>query len=122
MLAMPVLAAKRKSRLSSPPAIFLISFSRKGRKLPTEELANESRSTHITVAADMVFSLSHYLSGVRSQITAPLHLLIFILLADSHRRLCPGADRCVMEGNSVLWNVSTSPPFQPAKACRNLVL
>lgn len=33
------------------------------RKLPTEELANESRSTHITVAADMVFSLSHYLSG-----------------------------------------------------------
>ncbi|KAI0368107.1 Sec7-domain-containing protein [Pilatotrama ljubarskyi] len=38
---------------------------RKGRvrKAPTEELANESRSTHITVAADMVFSLSHYLSG-----------------------------------------------------------
>ncbi|EJF62771.1 Sec7-domain-containing protein [Dichomitus squalens LYAD-421 SS1] len=39
--------------------------NRKGRsrKPPTEELANESRSTHITVAADMVFSLSHYLSG-----------------------------------------------------------
>ncbi|CAK5275581.1 unnamed protein product [Mycena citricolor] len=38
---------------------------RKGRsrKVPTEELANESRSTHITVATDMVFSLSHYLSG-----------------------------------------------------------
>ncbi|KAF8918488.1 hypothetical protein CPB85DRAFT_1430659 [Mucidula mucida] len=35
----------------------------KQRKLPTEELANESRSTHITVAADMVFSLSHFLSG-----------------------------------------------------------
>ncbi|KAI0701822.1 hypothetical protein BC835DRAFT_1264460 [Cytidiella melzeri] len=35
----------------------------RGRKVPTEELANESRSTHITVAADMVFSLSHYLSG-----------------------------------------------------------
>ncbi|THV08590.1 hypothetical protein K435DRAFT_825040 [Dendrothele bispora CBS 962.96] len=33
------------------------------RKGPTEELANESRSTHITVAADMVFSLSHFLSG-----------------------------------------------------------
>lgn len=32
--------------------------------MPAEELANESRSTHITVAADMVFSLSHYLSGV----------------------------------------------------------
>ncbi|KAI9509449.1 Sec7-domain-containing protein [Russula earlei] len=38
---------------------------RKGkiRRLPNEELANESRSTHITVAADMVFSLSHYLTG-----------------------------------------------------------
>ncbi|KAF8076350.1 hypothetical protein FPV67DRAFT_1407470 [Lyophyllum atratum] len=35
----------------------------RARKLPTEELANESRSTHITVAADMVFSLSHFLSG-----------------------------------------------------------
>ncbi|KAH8105009.1 Sec7-domain-containing protein [Phellopilus nigrolimitatus] len=33
------------------------------RKMPAEELANESRSTHITVATDMVFSLSHYLSG-----------------------------------------------------------
>ncbi|KAF9075862.1 hypothetical protein BDP27DRAFT_1314622 [Rhodocollybia butyracea] len=33
------------------------------RKLPAEELANESRSTHITVATDMVFSLSHFLSG-----------------------------------------------------------
>ena len=39
-------------------------FYRRIRKLPNEELANESRSTHITVAADMVFSLSHYLSGV----------------------------------------------------------
>jgi brefeldin A-inhibited guanine nucleotide-exchange protein len=36
----------------------------RSKKLPAEELANESRSTHITVAADMVFSLSHYLSGV----------------------------------------------------------
>ncbi|KAI0032389.1 hypothetical protein K488DRAFT_78525 [Vararia minispora EC-137] len=38
---------------------------RKGklRRMPNEELANESRSTHITVAADMVFSLSHFLSG-----------------------------------------------------------
>ncbi|KAF8591584.1 Sec7-domain-containing protein [Ramaria rubella] len=34
------------------------------RKLLNEDLANESRSTHITVAADMVFSLSHHLSGV----------------------------------------------------------
>ena len=37
---------------------------RKPKKLPTEELVNESRSTHFTVATDMVFSLSHYLSGV----------------------------------------------------------
>ncbi|KAL5527125.1 hypothetical protein ACEPAG_5916 [Sanghuangporus baumii] len=35
----------------------------KVKKMPAEELANESRSTHITVAADMVFSFSHYLSG-----------------------------------------------------------
>ncbi|KZS97559.1 Sec7-domain-containing protein [Sistotremastrum niveocremeum HHB9708] len=37
--------------------------NRRQRKPPAEELAAESRSTHITVAADMVFSLSHYLSG-----------------------------------------------------------
>lgn len=43
----------------------LTFFYSRVRKLPTEELANESRSTHITVAADMVFSLSHFLSGVR---------------------------------------------------------
>ncbi|KAF9782748.1 sec7 guanine nucleotide exchange factor [Thelephora terrestris] len=33
------------------------------KKLPNEDLANESRSTHITVASDMVFSLSHHLNG-----------------------------------------------------------
>jgi brefeldin A-inhibited guanine nucleotide-exchange protein len=44
-----------------------IPDQRKGRAraMPKEELATESRSTHITVAADMVFSLSHFLSGVR---------------------------------------------------------
>ena len=36
--------------------VFMTLYSR-ARKPPTEELANESRSTHITVAADMVFSL-----------------------------------------------------------------
>ncbi|KAK0453821.1 hypothetical protein EV421DRAFT_1766756 [Armillaria borealis] len=42
-----------------------VDGGRKGKtkKPPTEELANESRSTHITVATDMVFSLSHFLSG-----------------------------------------------------------
>ena len=42
----------------------LTFFTSRSRKVPSEELANESRSTHITVAADMVFSLSHFLSGV----------------------------------------------------------
>jgi hypothetical protein len=46
-------------------------FFRRIRKLPNEELANESRSTHITVAADMVFSLSHYLSGVCRELVYP---------------------------------------------------
>ncbi|KAG8836919.1 guanine nucleotide exchange protein for ADP-robosylation factor [Serendipita sp. 400] len=35
----------------------------RSKKLPAEELANESRSTHITVSVDMVFSLSNQLSG-----------------------------------------------------------
>ncbi|KAG2013698.1 Sec7 domain-containing protein [Coprinopsis cinerea AmutBmut pab1-1] len=35
----------------------------RSKRVPNEELASQSRSTHITVAADMVFSLSHYLSG-----------------------------------------------------------
>lgn len=39
--------------------------TRRSKRLPAEELANESRSTHITVSADMVFSLSNQLSGVR---------------------------------------------------------
>jgi len=47
-----------------PVSRFLKVISSRSRKVPTEELANESRSTHITVAADMVFSLSHFLSGV----------------------------------------------------------
>jgi brefeldin A-inhibited guanine nucleotide-exchange protein len=41
------------------------SATRRSKRLPAEELANESRSTHITVSADMVFSLSNQLSGVR---------------------------------------------------------
>ena len=54
--------------ISHSPCSF---FFRRIRKLPNEELANESRSTHITVAADMVFSLSHYLSGVRWESVYP---------------------------------------------------
>ncbi|CAG8724747.1 10558_t:CDS:2, partial [Acaulospora colombiana] len=42
---------------------------RRSKKLPAEELANESRSTHITVSADMVFSLSNQLSGALSDVS-----------------------------------------------------
>ncbi|ETW75585.1 hypothetical protein HETIRDRAFT_107881 [Heterobasidion irregulare TC 32-1] len=45
----------RKGYVARAPIVFA-----RTRKLPNEELANESRSAHITVAADMVFSLSHY--------------------------------------------------------------
>lgn len=34
------------------------------KKVPTEEVAEESRSSQVTVAADMVFSTSKNLSGV----------------------------------------------------------
>jgi brefeldin A-inhibited guanine nucleotide-exchange protein len=54
--------------------------SSRPRKVPTEELANESRSTHITVAADMVFSLSHYLSGVMF-----LHFYVNFSLMSIHK-------------------------------------
>ena len=37
---------------------------RRSKKYPAEELAAESRSRHITVAADMIFSWSKNLSGV----------------------------------------------------------
>jgi brefeldin A-inhibited guanine nucleotide-exchange protein len=59
------MVGKGKANFSRSDPCLIISHS-KIRKLPNEELANESRSTHITVAADMVFSLSHYLSGVRT--------------------------------------------------------
>lgn len=57
--------------------------SSRTRKLPTEELANESRSTHITVAADMVFSLSHFLSGVNTPLF-PTILQLNLIDVDSY--------------------------------------
>jgi Sec7-like guanine-nucleotide exchange factor len=42
----------------------LTECSRRSKKYPAEELAAESRSRHITVAADMIFSWSKNLSGV----------------------------------------------------------
>jgi len=50
--------------------------SNRTKKLPNEDLANESRSTHITVATDMVFSLSHHLNGVRMLSACLPHALI----------------------------------------------
>ncbi|KAG6873306.1 hypothetical protein C0995_000459 [Termitomyces sp. Mi166 len=52
----------------------------RARKLPSEELANESRSTHITVAADMVFSLSHYLSGVCLSFSVGANRLFILMM------------------------------------------
>jgi hypothetical protein len=62
-----ILARKGELRLSSLFVLeqLLNAHLSRSRK-PAEDLANESRSTHITVAADMVFSLSHHLSGVGS--------------------------------------------------------
>lgn len=62
-------------------------FPSRSRKPPTEELANESRSTHITVAADMVFSLSHYLSGV-SRLPSSYLTRSYMLYTDCHCRVC----------------------------------
>ena len=47
---------------------------RRSKKYPAEELAAESRSRHITVAADMIFSWSKNLSGV-SEFTDLLPIL-----------------------------------------------
>ncbi|KAI6119382.1 hypothetical protein EDD16DRAFT_1692684 [Pisolithus croceorrhizus] len=55
--------AKERVRLAQPARRRNSDFYSRARRLPAEELANESRSTHITVAADMVFSFSQYLSG-----------------------------------------------------------
>jgi hypothetical protein len=40
------------------------------RKAPAEEVAEESRSSQVTVAADMVFSMSKNLSGVSALMVA----------------------------------------------------
>jgi hypothetical protein len=75
MVVLPVFQPKSPGDLT----ILALSF-RRTRKFPNEELANESRSTHIAVAADMVFSLSHYLSGVCC-------MSVVALSGDGHRRL-----------------------------------
>ena len=101
--------------------VFMTLYSR-ARKPPTEELANESRSTHITVAADMVFSLSHYLSGVcfvwpvRSAANPLTHHI------DGDRRVCPLSLRRLMGGDSVVRLVATPATVQLAEAGGDFVL
>ena len=56
-------------------AILLTTRYRRSKKYPAEELAAESRSRHITVAADMIFSWSKNLSGV-SESTGLLRVLL----------------------------------------------
>jgi hypothetical protein len=90
--------------------------------MPTEELANESRSTHITVAADMVFSLSHYLSGVLLISIQKIGRSSDVISIDCYCRFRPGVERCFLGRNPVLWIVSASTRLQLAKTCRNFIL
>lgn len=93
------------------------------RKGPTEELANESRSTHITVAADMVFSLSHFLSGVRiPYILRVFRLTMSLILLDCHCRFRPSALRCFMGRDSILRIVTAPASFQSAETRRDILL
>ena len=86
----------------------------RSRKPPTEELANESRSTHITVAADMVFSLSHYLSGVSRY----EHMRCSFADALPRPRLSTSFVRCAMSLGK-----RSNPPAPPSirgySACRS---
>lgn len=95
------------------------TVSSRPKKLPNEDLANESRSTHITVAADMVFSLSHHLSGVGSP---PLKLTRIKIIADCNCCLCPCTLRRFLGGNPIFGPLTASAPLQPAKAGRNILL
>lgn len=56
---------------------------------PTDEVANETRSTQITIAADRIFSTSNSLSGVSRccLIIADCQKLMY--LSECYRRLCP---------------------------------
>ena len=90
--------------------------------MPAEELANESRSTHITVAADMVFSLSHYLSGVSLHFSLSCIHDDVDLDVDRNRRLRPCLVRCFVGGNPVVGPLAASSAVQLAEAGRDLVL
>lgn len=89
------------------------------KKLPNEDLANESRSTHITVAADMVFSLSHHLSGVGPPF---LKFKSIKVITDCNCRLCPCALRRFWGRNPIFGPLTTSAPLQSSEAGRNLLL
>lgn len=95
--------------------------ARRSKKGPSEELANESRSRHITVAADMVFSLSHYLSGVchfplyRKHYSTPN-------LIDCYRGLCSCIVQRILGRNSVIRVVPTSEAVQSSEIGGYLIL
>lgn len=91
------------------------------KRLPAEDLANESRSTHITVAADMVFSLSHYLSGVSCIVVTSLRRLMGPI-TDCYRRVRSSPERRVMGRDSVIRPVTTPSSLQSAEAGRHFIL
>lgn len=47
-------------------------------------------------------------------------MLTFII--DGHSRLRSSFDRCLLEGNSIIWIVAEPSPFQSPEAGRNFVL
>ena len=91
------------------------------RKMPAEELANESRSTHITVATDMVFSLSHYLSGVRFDIQYCVPYFIGSF-SDGYCWIRARSERRIMGRDPIVWVVRTSTAIQFAKASGDILL
>ena len=97
--------------------------ARRSKKGPSEELANESRSRHITVAADMVFSLSHYLSGVcRFPLYRKHYSTLNLLLIDCYCGLCPCIVQRILGRNSVIRIVPTSEAVQSSEIGGYLLL
>lgn len=88
-----------------------------------EDLANESRSTHITVAADMVFSLSHYLSGVSILSTSTeRYEELTNVSSDRHCRLRSSSERRFLGRDPIVRSLAASEDVQLAKARGHFVL
>jgi hypothetical protein len=69
----------------------------------------------------MVFSLSHYLNGVREYLTS-ISAYIDNIFADCHRGLRAGVVRRILGRNFVIWAVSTASYVQLAEASGDLLL